>query len=454
MPGGEDQFDRLHVLSPEFSGKRKTDRFSPRKLGDNKAPLFLRIPVADSLNELRTTEGQIAYVTGDGADDQGLYFRTETAWTEAGGDPGAPPDASYVVLSSDPNLSNESTHASLTGTDLHDPATHGSTHQDGGADELQVDTLAGDNGSSGQVLQTDGSALSFNDPGGAVQEVATFSDLPAPNPPQLAFTADETEYYHSVGDPANAFDITQATFTTSINTQDSGPRGITFDNTGSRLYEVGVNGDKIYQSDLSTDFDITTASFTTSISTQDGRPQGIAFDNDGSRLYEVGRSDDKIYQSDLSTAFDISTASFTTSISTQDSNATGIAFDNTGSRLYEVGFSGDKIYQSDLSTAFDITTASFTTSINTQDSAPRGITFDNDGSRLYEVGSNGDKIYQSDLSTDFDITTASFTTSINTQDDSPQGIAFDNTGSRLYEIGNVDDKIYQSDIPAPRWTEF
>jgi len=205
MPGGEDQFDRLHVLSPDFSGKRKTDRFSPRKLGDNKAPVFLRIPVADSLNELRTTEGQIAYVTGDGADDQGLYFRTDTDWTEAGGGTGAPTDASYVVLSSDPNLSNESTHASLTGTDLHDPATHGSTHisggadsldaqalanfthasthgdggsdsldaqalsnfshgsthQDGGTDELQVDTLSGDNGSDGQVLQTDGSALSL-----------------------------------------------------------------------------------------------------------------------------------------------------------------------------------------------------------------------------------------------------------------------------------------------------
>jgi len=144
MPGGEDQFDRLHVLSPEFSGKRKTDRFSPRKLGDNKAPAFLRIPVADNLDELRTTEGQIAYVTGDGADDQGLYFRTDTDWTEAGGDPGAPPDASYVVLSSDPDLSNESTHASLTGADLHDPATHGSTHQDGGADEINVAGLSGD----------------------------------------------------------------------------------------------------------------------------------------------------------------------------------------------------------------------------------------------------------------------------------------------------------------------
>jgi len=83
MPGGEDQYDRLHVLSPAFSGKRKTDRFNPRKLGDNKAPLFLRIPVVDNTDELRDPEGQIAYVTGDGSDSQGLYFRSDTSWTQA-----------------------------------------------------------------------------------------------------------------------------------------------------------------------------------------------------------------------------------------------------------------------------------------------------------------------------------------------------------------------------------
>jgi len=180
MPGGEDQYDRLHVLSPDFAGKRKTDRFNPRKLGDNKAPLFLRIPVVDSTDELRDGEGQIAYLTGDGPDSQGLYFRSDTAWTRATGGSGAPTDASYVVLSSEPGLSAESTHASLSGADLHDPATHGldgpahtstdlsglnglvsnatlddstasrppdshnTSHESGGSDELTVAGLAGD----------------------------------------------------------------------------------------------------------------------------------------------------------------------------------------------------------------------------------------------------------------------------------------------------------------------
>lgn len=163
MPGGEDQFDRLHVLSPEFSGKRKTSRFNPRKLGDNKPPEFLRLPVVDDTDTLAADVGQVAYATGDGPDAEGLYFRSDTGWTQATGGSGAPTDAEYVVLSSDPGLSNESVHASLTGAELHDPKAHQSTHQDGGADEIQVDTLAGDNGTAGQVLGTDGSALGFQD---------------------------------------------------------------------------------------------------------------------------------------------------------------------------------------------------------------------------------------------------------------------------------------------------
>ena len=65
---------------------------------------------------------------------------------------------------------------------------------------------------------------------------------------------------------------------------------------GSRLYEVGGGSDKIYQYTVSTPFDITSASFSTSINTQDINPQGIAWNDDGSRLYEVDASSDKIYQ--------------------------------------------------------------------------------------------------------------------------------------------------------------
>jgi len=94
-------------------------------------------------------------------------------------------------------------------------------------------------------------AGSENAVSGGVEEVSTFGNLPALDPPQLAFVTDEDEYYHS-NDTAGAFDIASASFQKSINTQDSAPRGMAFNADGSRLYEVGFNGDKIYQSQVST----------------------------------------------------------------------------------------------------------------------------------------------------------------------------------------------------------
>jgi len=247
---------------------------------------------------------------------------------------------------------------------------------------------------AGEAIQSDGSGNLQFGAVEAVQEVSTFGNLPAIDPPQLAFVTDESEYYHSEPESGTAFDIADATFRISINTQDSSPTGIAFNDDGSRLYEVGGSNDKIYQSSLSTPFDIASATFSKSINTQDSSSTALAFNTDGTRLYEMGIGSDRIYQSSLSTPFDIASASFQKSINTQDGTPTGITFNNDGTRLYEVGLVDKKILESSLSTPFDIASASLSKSINTQDSSPRGIAFNADGSRLYEVGTGGDNIYQ------------------------------------------------------------
>jgi len=251
--------------------------------------------------------------------------------------------------------------------------------------------------------------------------------------------------------PAGAFDITQMTFDTSINTQDSAPRGIAWNDDGSRLYEIGIGGEKIYQSTVSTPFEITTASHSSgdTISTQDSVPTGIQWNNDGSRLYEVGLNSSKIFQYTVPTPFEITTASHSSgdSINTQGSEPMGIAWNDDGSRLYSVDRVSDEIYQYTVSTPFDITTASHSSgdSISTQDSGSTGIVWNNDGSRLYEVGEGSGKIYQYTVSTPFEITTASHSTgdSINAQDQNCSGIAWNNDGTRLYETGQSGNKIYQ-----------
>lgn len=46
------------------------------------------------------------------------------------------------------------------------PAAHESSHNDGGTDEIEVDTLAGANGASGEIVESDGAAMSFVEPDG------------------------------------------------------------------------------------------------------------------------------------------------------------------------------------------------------------------------------------------------------------------------------------------------
>ena len=98
------------------------------------------------------------------------------------------------------------------------------------------------------------------------------------------------------------FNIADATFSKSIATQDSFPRGMAWNNDGSKMYEVGFSGEKIYEYDVSTPYDIDTAVFSQSVSTQDSSPTGITWNNDGSKMYEIGLSSDKIYEYDVTPA--------------------------------------------------------------------------------------------------------------------------------------------------------
>ena len=95
------------------------------------------------------------------------------------------------------------------------------------------------------------------------------------------------------------FNIADATFSQSINTQDSIPSGITWNGDGTKMYEIGFGSNKIYGSDVSTPYDIATATFSQSINTQDAYPSGITWNNDGSKLYEIGYIGDKIYEYDV-----------------------------------------------------------------------------------------------------------------------------------------------------------
>jgi len=192
------------------------------------------------------------------------------------------------------------------------------------------------------------------------------------------------------------FEITSLTFQTDINAQNNSTEDIEFGDDGNVLLEVSRSGasngvNKIFSSNLSTPFDITTASFDTSISTQDNLPFSIRFNDDGTKLYECALAD--IYQSSLSTPYDISSASFDTSISSfvSPTSQRGIVFNNDGTTFYVAENENTEFFEGDMTTAFDIGSASKGDTLNQQGVATN-IEFNDDGSRLYEV--HTDTIFQ------------------------------------------------------------
>jgi len=233
-------------------------------------------------------------------------------------------------------------------------------------------------------------------------------------PSDLAFNNDGTKMYllGLAGDAvyeyalSTAFDVSAASFTTSFSVaaQETGPLGLAFNHDGTKMYVVGFVEDNVNEYVLSTAFNVSSASFSTnfSVAAQDGNPRGLAFNNDGTKMYVVGGVGDAVYEYALSTAFDVSTASFTTSFSVtaQDTGPTGLAFNNDGTKMYVVGGIGDAVYEYALSTAFDVSTASFTTSfsVTAQDTVPNGLAFNNDGTKMYVMGNIGNEINVYDLS--------------------------------------------------------
>ena len=111
-----------------------------------------------------------------------------------------------------------------------------------------------------------------------------------------------------------------ATFVDSfdVSTQDTTPRGLAFNNDGTKMFVVGDTGNDINSYTLSTGFDLSTATFNDingdgsgfDISGQEATPQYIKFNNDGTKMFVVGYSGYDLNLYTLSTGFDLSTATF------------------------------------------------------------------------------------------------------------------------------------------------
>jgi sugar lactone lactonase YvrE len=253
------------------------------------------------------------------------------------------------------------------------------------------------------------------------------------------------------------YDISLATFekTFSVVNQETSPEGIAFNTDGTKMFVVGTTGDDVNEYSLSIAFDISTAVYSQnfSVSAQEVNPRGLQFNNDGTKMFIVGTSGDDVNEYDLSVGFDISSAVYSQnfSVAAQESVPHGIAFNTDGTKMFIVGTTGDDVNEYDLSTGFDVSSASFVDSfsVSAQDTLPTDIAFNPDGTKMFVVGYAGIDINEYDLSVAFDVSSANYTQSFSVagQVAGPTGIAFNNDGTKMFIVGSTGAAVYQYDIP-------
>tara|TARA_R100000773_G_scaffold11221_1_gene10375 strand:+ start:1801 stop:4530 length:2730 start_codon:yes stop_codon:yes gene_type:complete len=245
-----------------------------------------------------------------------------------------------------------------------------------------------------------------------------------------------------------------------IGQSEGSPRGLAFNPDGTVMIISGDGQNRIFQYTLSTGFDLTTASYANKsydASGLDSAPRGVRFNNDGTKLMWIGESNRRVYAVPLTTAYDLSTASGYASFnisSSQTTDPTGLEFNPDGTKMYIMAKdSGDRIYQYTLTTGFDVTTASYASksfSLSSQEGNPFGLFINSTGTKFYVVGHDATIVYEYAMSTAYDISTASYTSnSYNFSGDTGDatGIFFspEATG-KMYVLGMSNDYVVEYSI--------
>jgi len=318
-----------------------------------------------------------------------------------------------------------------------DQKGHATRHSDGGSDELDAADLAGASGTSGQVLQTDGTNTSWVTP--SSETVKTISS-------DYTTSGETTILINSLSKGYNAENLTLIN-SFDVLSETQYPNGIDFNPDGSQFFIVASD---VFQYNLSTAFDLTTASYSGNSYSVGSGTRDLRFNDDGTKLFAVEGSfgGEEIISHNLNTAYDITTASSTgNSLNTgnEASDTTGIDFNPDGTILFVLSANTHEVFQYNLSTAFDLTTASYSGNsfdLSSTLTGPHSVKFNDDGTKLF-VGSRDDNtIYQYSLSTPYDVTSLSYTGN-NSKIDEPMGIDFNSDGSKLF-IGSTDSSAVKS----------
>ena len=254
---------------------------------------------------------------------------------------------------------------------------------------------------------------------------------------------------------AIAFTSPTLTSELEINSYDSFPRGLAFNNDGTKFFTTSYSNKEINAFKLNTAWDLSTAVHLYA-HTIGYNGRHLAFNSDGTQLFFLegkvsnNASVDRVYRYTLSTPFDVRTRTYNDNfvdVSSQQTETSGLEFSPDGKKMYIIGTVGAKINQYTLSTAWDLTTAVHGGSFGFEDSSgddePLHATFNYDGTKMWMTGWIEDSIFEYNLSSAWDVTTADLVGSfdIGTFDDGPSALVFSQDASKLFVLAATGDKV-------------
>lgn len=313
------------------------------------------------------------------------------------------------------------------------------------------------------------------------------------------------------------WDLSTGTYdnvTFSVLSQSANSAGLFFSDDGTKFYVIDGTSRNVYQYNMSTAWNISTATYSNNSfnAAQDTAPKDLYIDSSGTILIVAGNTNDAIYKYTLSTAWDISTATYSNQffgVVSQSSTPTGVFAKPDGKTIYVASQTPTAgVFQYTLATAWDLSTASYSgfyikgsqftlidalyispdgtklfwtdntapdavrsysipdawvcdgnvglidsISISAVESLPSAFQFNSDGTLMYTYGQSGDQIRQWELSTPWLVSTATVTSksfATGGQEINGHDVFFRSDGLKVYLVGITSDTVFQYTL-ATAW---
>ncbi len=255
------------------------------------------------------------------------------------------------------------------------------------------------------------------------------------------------------------WDISSATYSQNYAVDEStAPADVYFSTDGTVMFVLSNNNDTVYQYILSTGFDLSTAGATAdasySVTSQENNPRGLSFNDDGTKMFISGLGADAVFVYDLGTAWDIGGTvtynSDTLSIITNTPINLAGEINSDGTEYYTIN-SGAGVRRYTLSTPWDISSGSYVSALSVTgvDATPYGVRISPDGTQMLLLGQGNDDIYIYSLSTAWDITSATYDSvsfDVFAQDGSMTGLYINPDATKIFTVGTANDDVYEYDL--------